>query len=189
MVNIVKHLKNRNGVASPCRTTCTVCGDAPCYAFLSIQLYVRGCSAWPLLWLSPVFAALSSIRPAAGKNLLGISRSFFPPLARGGIAKDEGSKNVYSLLFLGFVPRASAVVRYGVAVFPFARMAETAWLSRLARFRVWVGVLLADCFGRQRYRRRAGFVLRRRWAVRYRCRLRHWRLPGCSRRRRVRGLL
>ena len=35
---IVKHLKNRNGVASPCRTTCTVCGDAPCYAFLSIQL-------------------------------------------------------------------------------------------------------------------------------------------------------
>ena len=37
---IVKHLKNRNGVASPCRTTCTVCGDAPCYAFLSIQLYV-----------------------------------------------------------------------------------------------------------------------------------------------------
>ena len=36
---IVKHLKNRNGVASPCRTTCTVCGDAPCYAFLSIQLY------------------------------------------------------------------------------------------------------------------------------------------------------
>ena len=30
---IVKHLKNRNGVASPCRTTCTVCGDAPCYAF------------------------------------------------------------------------------------------------------------------------------------------------------------
>ena len=38
---IVKHLKNRNGVASPCRTTCTVCGDAPCYAFLSIQLYQR----------------------------------------------------------------------------------------------------------------------------------------------------
>ena len=38
---IVKHLKNRNGVASPCRTTCTVCGDAPCYAFLSIQLYNR----------------------------------------------------------------------------------------------------------------------------------------------------
>ncbi|EHM49589.1 hypothetical protein HMPREF9080_03029 [Cardiobacterium valvarum F0432] len=37
---IVKHLENRNGVASPCRTTCTVCGDAPCYAFLSIQLYV-----------------------------------------------------------------------------------------------------------------------------------------------------
>ena len=36
---IVKHLKNRNSVASPCRTTCTVCGDAPCYAFLSIQLY------------------------------------------------------------------------------------------------------------------------------------------------------
>ena len=36
---IVKHLKNRNGVASPCRTTCTVCGDAHCYAFLSIQLY------------------------------------------------------------------------------------------------------------------------------------------------------
>ena len=62
---------------------CTVCGDAPCYAFLSIQLYVRGCSAWSLLWLSPVFAALSPIRPAAGKNLLGISRSFFPPLARG----------------------------------------------------------------------------------------------------------
>ena len=29
----VKHLKNRNSVASPCRTTCTVCGDAPCYAF------------------------------------------------------------------------------------------------------------------------------------------------------------
>nr|WP_314383820.1 hypothetical protein [uncultured Cardiobacterium sp.] len=41
---IVKHLKNRNGVASPCRTTCTVCGDAPCYAFLSIQLYL----AWRL---------------------------------------------------------------------------------------------------------------------------------------------
>ena len=38
-MGIVKHLKNRNGVASPCRTTCTVCGDAPCYAFLSIQLY------------------------------------------------------------------------------------------------------------------------------------------------------
>ena len=37
---IVKHLKNHNGVASPCRTTCTVCGDAPCYAFLSIQLYL-----------------------------------------------------------------------------------------------------------------------------------------------------
>ena len=36
--DIVKHLENRNGVASPCRTTCTVCGDAPCYAFLSIQL-------------------------------------------------------------------------------------------------------------------------------------------------------
>ena len=42
-VVIVKHLKNRNGVASPCRTTCTVCGDAPCYAFLSIQLYVALC--------------------------------------------------------------------------------------------------------------------------------------------------
>ena len=37
---IVKHLKNHNGVASPCRTTCTVCGDEPCYAFLSIQLYL-----------------------------------------------------------------------------------------------------------------------------------------------------
>ena len=36
--DIVKHLKNRNGVAPPCRTTCTVCGGAPCYAFLSIQL-------------------------------------------------------------------------------------------------------------------------------------------------------
>ena len=42
---IVKHLKNRNGVASPCRTTCTVCGDAPGYAFLSIQLYM------PLIFL------------------------------------------------------------------------------------------------------------------------------------------
>ena len=40
-LHIVKHLKNRNGVASPCRTTCTVCGDAPCYAFLSIQLYLQ----------------------------------------------------------------------------------------------------------------------------------------------------
>ena len=38
--HMVKHLKNRNGVASPCRTICTVCGDAPCYAFLSIQLYL-----------------------------------------------------------------------------------------------------------------------------------------------------
>ena len=35
---IVKYLKNRNGVAPPCRTTYTVCGGAPCYAFLSIQL-------------------------------------------------------------------------------------------------------------------------------------------------------
>ena len=41
ILSIVKKLKNRNGVASPCRTTCTVCGDAPCYAFLSIQLYCR----------------------------------------------------------------------------------------------------------------------------------------------------
>ena len=60
-VVIVKHLKNRNSVASPDRahknryaifmgtrrTTCTVCGDAPCYVFLSIQLYVALCrSAW-----------------------------------------------------------------------------------------------------------------------------------------------
>ena len=123
---MVKHLKIRNSVASPCRTCLYCLRRGALLRFLSIQLYVRGCSAWPLLWLSPVFAALSSIRPAAGKNLLGISRSFFPPLVRGGIAKDEGSKNVYSLLFLGFVPRASAVVCYGVAVFPFARMAETA---------------------------------------------------------------
>ena len=34
---IVKHLKNRNGVVSPCRTTCTVYGDAPCYAFLGVM--------------------------------------------------------------------------------------------------------------------------------------------------------
>ena len=50
---IVKHLKNRNDVASPCRTTCTVCGDAPCYAFLSIQLY----PAWQRFG-SPVFIPL-----------------------------------------------------------------------------------------------------------------------------------
>ncbi|EHM54178.1 hypothetical protein HMPREF9080_01428 [Cardiobacterium valvarum F0432] len=37
---MVKHLKNRNGVAPTFRTTCTVCGGAPCYAFLSIQLYL-----------------------------------------------------------------------------------------------------------------------------------------------------
>ena len=39
----VKYLKNRHGVAPPCRTPCTVCGGAPCDAFscdafLSIQL-------------------------------------------------------------------------------------------------------------------------------------------------------
>ena len=35
---IVKHLKNHNGVASPCRTTCTVCGDAPfIYSTISIE--------------------------------------------------------------------------------------------------------------------------------------------------------
>ena len=39
----VKYLKNRDGVAPPCRTPCTVCGGAlcdafPCHAFLSIQL-------------------------------------------------------------------------------------------------------------------------------------------------------
>ena len=39
----VKYLKNRHGVAPPCRTPCTVCGGAPCGtfpcdAFLSIQL-------------------------------------------------------------------------------------------------------------------------------------------------------
>ena len=39
----VKYLKNRHGVAPPCRTPCTVCGGAlcdafPCHAFLSIQL-------------------------------------------------------------------------------------------------------------------------------------------------------
>ena len=152
-------------------------------ALLRFFIYSTIC-AW-LFYLAAVvvvacFAAFSSIRPAAGKNLLVISRPFFPPLARGGIAKDEGSKNVYLLLFLGFVLRASAVVRYGVAVFPFARMAESAWLSRLARFRVWAGFLPAGHFL---------YVGCRRRAVRYRCRLRHWRLPGCSRRRRVRGLL
>ena len=36
--DIVKHLKNRNGVASTCRTTCSSYDDAACYAFLSIQL-------------------------------------------------------------------------------------------------------------------------------------------------------
>ena len=54
--HIVKHLKNRNGVAPPDRahknryaifmgtrrTICTACGGAPCYAFLSIQLYLHG---------------------------------------------------------------------------------------------------------------------------------------------------
>ena len=31
--SIVKHLKNRNGVAPPYRTICTVYGGAPCYTF------------------------------------------------------------------------------------------------------------------------------------------------------------
>ena len=143
----------------------------------------RCCVCRPFLLPSPLYV------PQQERIFLESAGHFFLRLHGGGIAKDEGSKNVYSLLFLGFVLRARAVVRYGVAVFPFARMAETAWLSRLARFRVWAGVLPAGCFGRQRYRRRAVFVLRQRWAVRYRCQLRRWRLPGCSRRRRVRGLL
>ena len=77
-VVIVKHLKNRNSVASPDRahknrytifmgtrrTTCTVCGDAPCYVFLSIQLYVALCrSAWRgsgVCFLLSPFQALST---------------------------------------------------------------------------------------------------------------------------------
>ena len=34
--DIVKHLKNRNGATSSHRTTCTVCGGAPCYVSLAI---------------------------------------------------------------------------------------------------------------------------------------------------------
>ena len=37
--DIVKHPKNRNSVAPPCRTICTVCSGAPCYVFLAILLY------------------------------------------------------------------------------------------------------------------------------------------------------
>ena len=33
---MVKYPKNRNGVAPPCRTICTVCGGAPGYVFLAI---------------------------------------------------------------------------------------------------------------------------------------------------------
>ncbi len=54
--SIVKHLKNRNGVASPCRTTCTVCGDAPCYAFLSIQLYIP---LWRLTAIATIAVCLN----------------------------------------------------------------------------------------------------------------------------------
>ena len=36
---IVKYLKNRNSVASPCCATCIVFGGAPCYFLLAILLY------------------------------------------------------------------------------------------------------------------------------------------------------
>ena len=124
------------------------------------------------------------------------SRLFLLPFVEEGIAKRrKGVTTPIHSCFQGsscgrtlFLANAGAPGRQW-RFFLFARMAESAWLSRLARFRAWASVLLAGyllCAGCQR---RAGFVLRRRWAVRYRCRLRHWRLPGCSRRRRVRGLL
>ena len=63
---IVKHLKNRNGVASPCRTTCTVCGDAPCYAFLSIQLYLATLARFAVFNIPSAARSLPGSIPGIG---------------------------------------------------------------------------------------------------------------------------
>ena len=86
------------------RTTCTVCGDAPCYAFLSIQLY----SAW----------RASKPEPCTKKSL--------PPLA------GDGAPMKKMLAFFSWVPGKVAAGRkgeYKTSIYP-ARQALC--LHRLA---------------------------------------------------------